>query len=727
MFDLVPSEVDMTHVKRLRGPFLVIAVVILASIGITYYMGRIVIRGHEEITRRHEDVARLREVQRTVVEAETGQRGYLLTENISYLAPYTAAKARITAELKALQGFEEVQIHELERQIDLKLEELAATLAAHDRNGGLPASLQIVNTNQGQLTMRSIRELTDAMAARAEADTATRLRQIDQLGMFRTLVFALCGLVCLTFVLWAYRRIRREAEHSTALTAMHLHQKRILSVALTSIGDAVIMTDQEGRITLMNKVAEELTGWSFAEASRQECSKVFHIINERSRLPVESPVTKVLRTGAIVGLANHTLLVRRDGTEISIDDSGAPIKDEHGNVYGVVLIFRDFSEHRRSEQILLRAMEEAEAANIAKDNFLATLSHELRTPLTPVVVTLSNLESDPELPAHLQDDIQLMRRNLELEARLIDDLLDLTRIVKGKLPLNLEVANVHELLSSVEEMYHSEIHARNLRVTLKLEAAEHYALVDSARLQQVFWNILKNATKFSPKGGRIDITSGIRDAHIEISFVDEGIGMSPEMLQRLFRPFEQGAEEAVRRYGGLGLGMAISKALIEAQQGTINAQSDGVNRGSKFVVTLPWAHPAETPMPVNAPVPRPSGKLNILLVEDHPDTANAMTRLLTGAGHQVKSASTVAGGKGAIEAGGFDMLLCDVGLPDGTGLDLIAVLRKKGSIPAIALTGFGMEADVKQCLQAGFNSHLTKPLNLQRLFEEIDRLTAASN
>ena len=443
----------------------------------------------------------------------------------------------------------------------------------------------------------------------------------------------------------------------------------------------------------------------------------------RSRARVE----KVIREGIIVGLANHTLLIRRDGVEIPIDDSGAPIRSGDGALRGVVLVFRDFSEQRHAERALRMAMEEAEAANVAKDNFLATLSHELRTPLTPVVMTLAGWTQEAEPPERWREDVEMMQRNLELEARLIDDLLDLTRIVRGKLSLNATVADVNELVESAARMYQSEIQAKGLRLSLDLKATRRHAYVDPARLQQVFLNVLKNATKFTAEGGDIEVRTENTDGTVRVSIRDTGVGMTEEMQSRLFRPFEQGTDEVVRRYGGLGLGMAISKALMEAQGGSISAQSDGPGRGSTFNVGIPTVEPLEANREQMRAtnIPEAARSYRILLVEDHVDTARALCRLLERGGHEMTLAHTMGDALDELETGGFDLILSDIGLPDGTGLDLIRRVRTISDLPAVALSGFGMEEDVLTCREAGFNEHLTKPINFHRLEQIILRLTQA--
>jgi signal transduction histidine kinase/ActR/RegA family two-component response regulator len=385
---------------------------------------------------------------------------------------------------------------------------------------------------------------------------------------------------------------------------------------------------------------------------------------------------------------------------------------------------------RQSSRML---RERAETAGIAKDNFIATLSHELRTPLTPVLATLGAWERLPEFPDALRDDLEMVRRNVDLEARLIDDLLDLTRVAHGKLALNVEVLDARKLLESVVTMYRSEINAKQIDLVLGPQDERRYVLADPGRLQQAFWNLLKNAVKFSPERGRIEVSTRIDvPGQIQIMVRDEGIGIAPEMLARLFTPFEQESVDAIRHYGGLGLGLSITRKLIEAQGGSIAAQSEGKYRGATFVITLPCV---EAPDEVGefagnsgdgASVERRC--LRVLLVEDHVDTARVLARLLRRTGHEVTTAHSVADAVGALTAAPFDVLVSDIGLPDGTGLDLIRQVRGQHglTLPAVALTGFGMEEDLARCREAGFDAHLTKPVNLVKLEETVQRVAAGA-
>jgi signal transduction histidine kinase len=375
---------------------------------------------------------------------------------------------------------------------------------------------------------------------------------------------------------------------------------------------------------------------------------------------------------------------------------------------------------------LARAKEEAEAANMAKDNFLASLSHELRTPLTPVLATLSSWEARRSFPKELSEDLAMVRRNVDLEARLIDDLLDLTRIAKGKITLNPEVLNVQKALDAVIAMYLSDIRGKRIRLTVRPLPGDCFARCDPGRLQQAFWNVLKNAVKFTPEGGKIDIAA-LNDGQgrVRVVITDTGIGISKPMLTRLFQPFEQ---ETAGHYGGLGLGLAITKRLLEAQHGTIEARSEGSGKGSSFTITLPCEDPPLVSSSGHAERREferlsSDGSYRVLLIEDHPDTARVLGRLLGGNGHTVTTVHSIAEALTVLRHQDFDILVSDIGLPDGTGIELIEAVRGElqKQTPAIALTGFGMEEDVRRTLQAGFTEHLTKPVNLARLEQTIQR------
>jgi PAS domain S-box-containing protein len=380
-----------------------------------------------------------------------------------------------------------------------------------------------------------------------------------------------------------------------------------------------------------------------------------------------------------------------------------------------------------------QAREESEAANRAKDRFLAVLSHELRTPLTPVLAEVSAMLDDPDTPEAVRPVLEMTRRNVELEARLIDDLLDLNRIIQGKLRLNREVVDAHRLILEALEICRGGIDDAGHRVEVALQATRPHVLADAARLQQVIWNLIKNAVKFTPKSGFISIRSRDVGDRLHIEVADTGVGIERDVLHRIFDAFEQGGSSVTQQFGGLGLGLAISRSLAEAHGGRLLADSPGKNEGATFSLELPAvdAPPPRLeagPQVVGESTPSPAASLRILLVEDNVDTLRVMARLLGRRGHRVTTAEGVVDGLRAAGGAEFDLLISDLGLPDGSGLDLIRRLRESrpglAPIPGIALSGFGMDDDLRRSREAGFLEHLVKPVDFHGLESAIHRIVS---
>ncbi|MDP9098434.1 MAG: ATP-binding protein, partial [Verrucomicrobiota bacterium] len=397
---------------------------------------------------------------------------------------------------------------------------------------------------------------------------------------------------------------------------------------------------------------------------------------------------------------------------------------------GVVIFRADVTERKNVEMELARTKQEAEEANRAKDRFLAMLSHELRTPLTPVLMTIASLQREPDLSDDIRGDLEVLRRNVELEALLIDDLLDLTRIAHGKLELHNDAVDLHATIEHALTISAGDLTGKNIRVTRRLEAREHHCWGDPARLQQVFWNLVKNSAKFTPDEGHLEISTRNMEAHqIVIEITDTGIGIDPKLLPRIFDAFEQGGAVITGKYGGLGLGLAISKRVVDLHHGRIEARSDGPGRGASFTVML---NAMETSM-LEGPVlflesePPRIKHLQILFVEDHEDTARVLGRILRNAGFDVSHAGTVAEARALAASERFDLLISDLGLPDGSGLELMRALRDAQGIKGIALSGFGTDEDVAASSAAGFAAHLTKPVDWDRLRAEIERIRPVEN
>jgi signal transduction histidine kinase len=377
-------------------------------------------------------------------------------------------------------------------------------------------------------------------------------------------------------------------------------------------------------------------------------------------------------------------------------------------------------ELRSAREEARRAKEEAERANGAKDSFLANLSHELRTPLTPVLLCVAALEHEPAIEPQFREQFGMMRRNIELEARLIDDLLDATSVSHGKFRVSVSGAvDVHSLLIHTEQIVRSDASVKPVQLHLILGAGEHHVAGDAARLQQVFWNLLKNAIKFTPAGGRITVcTSNPGRGQLVLTVTDTGIGIAPQTLPVIFRAFEQGKIAGSKGFSGMGVGLSISKAIVELHGGTISAESAGPDHGAVFTVNLSTVPPPLITKMLATQCAPPHRELHrLLVVEDHEPTLTVLAGLLRRQGHDVSTANSIKSALLMASSRTFDCVVSDLGLPDGDGTDLMRQLASDHGLRGIAVSGYGMEQDFVRTEQAGFFAHLVKPIN----FEELDR------
>lgn len=356
-----------------------------------------------------------------------------------------------------------------------------------------------------------------------------------------------------------------------------------------------------------------------------------------------------------------------------------------------------------------------------KDQFMAVLSHELRTPLAPILTAVDLLRRVPRLDTDTHALIEMIGRNTSLEARLIDDLLDTTRIEQGRMTLERGLIDLEVVLTQAAEVCRSDMEAGKVALTVDSAGGPFFVHADPVRLQQVFWNLLRNAIMFSRAGGEVLIRCRREDdASVVIEVSDGGVGIDAGLLPSLFTPFRQGDEDQVREFGGLGLGLSICKTIVEPHGGTIAAKSDGRGKGATFTVGMPLlvgVRPAPADIETTSTdSDSPTGRLRILLVEDHADGGLAMSQLLKADGHAVDWVRDLAGGLDLARRQPFDLLISDLGPPDGSGLDLMRTLRHQGStLPGFSLSGYGQEQDVTQSREAGFTRHLTKPANFHAL------------
>jgi PAS domain S-box-containing protein len=494
---------------------------------------------------------------------------------------------------------------------------------------------------------------------------------------------------------------------------------------LDSLRDyAVIQLDRQGRIRSWNRAAREIFGHESDAVLDAPAALLFTPEDCAAGVP-QAELQDALRDGK----ANRDRwMMRSDGTRLWAEGVVTPLHTGGGAPAGFCKIVHDATAAYEAAAALRAAKEEAEHANLAKNRFLAVLSHELRTPLTPIASATHVLERYAAVPAKYRGLLAMIQRNVALEARLIDDLLDLTAISAGKVVLKRAPVDMHHLVQRVLEMVAETIRDKRLHVRLELAAPIAVVEADEARMQQVLWNIMRNAVKFTPEAGHILIRSDCDDAHFTLSCSDNGIGIDAAALPRIFTAFEQADGEVFRRFGGLGLGLAIARGLVAEHAGQLTAHSDGRGRGATFTLQLPCLAaaglaPQAADALAAAPPALPSHQTcRLLLVEDNMDTADALALSLEGFGYSVTLAMTVAEALAAARKAHFDVAVTDIGLPDGSGIELGRHLR--GSVPVIALSGYGSAQDVERSELAGFRGHLIKPADPAAVHSMVQKVLA---
>jgi PAS domain S-box-containing protein len=496
-----------------------------------------------------------------------------------------------------------------------------------------------------------------------------------------------------------------------------------LAATLASIGDGVIATDEQGRVRFMNSLGEQLTGWTQTDTLGTDVQEVFHIVERQTRQPVTNPALDALQKQESTSLPPDTILISKTGVESHINDSAAPIRDASGQIVGSVLVFRDVTDRCRLEEQLRQARDDAEEASRTKDQFIAVMSHELRTPLAPVLTAVEMMETAPGFTADQRALIGLIRRNVQLEARLIDDLLDVNMIIRGKLQLQLETIDLNEMVRCSIRICESAIFANQLRLTATLDAKDRWVRADATRLQQILWNLLRNAAKFTPSGGAISVrTENLADDRVSVVIRDTGVGIEPEALTHIFDAFAQGNSGTTRQFGGLGLGLTIAQGLARMHGGTLTANSVGRGQGATFTLVLPTT--SVTKSTLDRQVAADAGQMpqeatKLLLVEDDADTRELLAKIFRMHGYCVRVADSVGSALQAADSEPFDLLVSDLDLPDGSGMTLMTQLSAKQPIRGIILSGHGTEDDIRRTKVAGFAVHLTKPVPTKTLLQAV--------
>lgn len=515
----------------------------------------------------------------------------------------------------------------------------------------------------------------------------------------------------------------RSAQRRAELQAQEaLRQREQLHTTLSCIGDGVIVTDARGILTMLNPVAESWTGHSAAEAVGRPLDDVFCIQHEQSGEPMESPMGQALRDGAVVGRTGHTVLVANDGSRRPIEVSAAPIRDAQRTIVGVVLTFHDVTERRLGEQALREA-------DRRKDEFLAILAHELRNPLAPIRSSLDLLRSADVDSAVAAQATDIMDRQVHHLVRLVDDLLDVSRIMRGKITLRLETADLRAVVSAAVETAKVFLDAGGHELTVTLPPDPILLTIDPVRISQVVNNLLTNAAKYTEPGGRIWLSAERAGDEAVVRVRDTGVGISADMLPRVFDLFTQADTSASRSQGGLGIGLTLVRSLVELHGGCVDVSSGGPGQGSEFVVRLPICLPVQTGgEPPAAPASEavlPAARRRALVVDDNRDAANTLATLLRLQGHEVQVAYD---GRAALEAVQNELPDCvflDIGMPEMDGLEVARRIRSShgGAAPTlVAVSGWGQEEDRRRTFEAGFDHHLIKPVHP----DDVGRLLAAA-
>lgn len=480
---------------------------------------------------------------------------------------------------------------------------------------------------------------------------------------------------------------------------------------------AIFSYNQDKIITSWNPGVRKVLGYEQDEFVGQQINMIFGEIDRRNGIP-EQEIQRAIQDGFSI---TEGIRVRKNGRPFWGSGMVRPLLSERGKVEGFIKVLQDLTGRRQLEESLEQAKRSAEEANRAKDEFIAVLSHELRSPLTPIMIALDGLDFEVQSDnAKMFTD--MIRRNLDLELRLIDDLLDVTRIARGKLAMKLETFNAHKKINETIDILRSDIDQKHLVLRSDLRASESTILADPARFQQIIWNLLRNAIKFTPDHGIITIESNNDEGQIIVKVSDTGIGMESETVDRIFRPFTQGMPNIARKYGGLGLGLTIARALTETFAGKLSAWSAGAGKGTTFTVELPVAILTQA----SSSLPMTNGHIHkhidarLLLIDDHPDALSALSGLLRQRAYTVDSAENLHKAVDLVNRNEYDLILCDIQLEGESGWDLIPLLPRQ--VPAIAVSALGTPSNIETSMRVGFRDHIIKPFRLNELDAKIQDL-----
>jgi signal transduction histidine kinase/ActR/RegA family two-component response regulator len=521
-------------------------------------------------------------------------------------------------------------------------------------------------------------------------------------------------------------RLREIASELTALERRQRALQRLTSLLAENAPVAIAQLTPELQYAMVNPIYLHLMRAQTGEADLEMIGKKLTEHLWKTDAQAQEALS-LIGHGLPVKMPAQTSVARVTGRVTYWDWTLWPVKDESSATESVLLLGAEVTERIQAEQKLESARSELEKSNHAKDLFLATLSHELRTPLTPILGwarIMQDYQADGTITVQ---GLQAIERNARLQAQLVDDLLDLSRITMGKIELARAPVDLNEIVRRALETVQYRIESQELDVRLELRAESLLVNGDATRLEQVIWNLLTNAVKFTPSGGQITIRSRLAGNECQIEVSDNGIGIEPHILPLLFEPFKQGDSSITRRHGGLGIGLAIAHSLVQMHGGRISARSAGAGQGASFTVALPnYQRAPVTPAATTDDVrPLRLDGLKVLVLEDAADTRELLGIVLQAHGCQVELTESVPEAWKAAMERKPDVILSDIGLPDADGYEFARQLRRTPGferVPMIALTGYAMDADRQKAHENGFDRHLPKPIDPEVLVQVISEL-----
>ena len=716
-------------------------------------------------THTYDLISRAHALLSEIKDAETSQRGYSLTGNKALLEPYLAARRGVSGRLEILRertllNTARVRVDTLVPLVEAKFAEMAQTIELrHQRD--VIAMLAGSDSGKNLRLMDSIRaelngyiQIEEGVLAEQEAGFQSSMRQLFVLIVTASLF---TFLLALSFAFLVYREtqhrlnnllhvetqrlldVQEQTNRQLQQTNFTLHvSEQKLAITLNSIGDAVIATDAQGRVTLMNPLAERLTGWTRVAAFNRSVEEIFHIISQATRLPSVVPVKDTLAHGTVQGLANHTILIAHDGSECDIADSCSPIRDLDNRIVGAVLVFRDVTERQRLDEALQAknvelesARSVADKANLAKSDFLSSMSHELRTPLSAILGFAQLMESgSPPLTVSQKRSINEILKAGWYLLDLINEILDLALIESGKLSLSMEPIALADVMRECQTMIEPQAQKQGISVVFPRFDIPFFVTADRTRMKQIFINLLSNAIKYNVAGGSVTVDCvAITPRRLRVSVKDTGAGLPPEKLAQLFQPFNRLGKE-VEGEEGTGIGLVVCKRLIELMGGVIGMEST-VGKGSEFWIELdvtaaPQAiHGMAISTPVASAQVQGDAQLSTLLyVEDNPANLMLVEDLITRRPDiRLLSARDGISGIEMAHAAKPDVILMDINLPGINGMEALQILSQDlatAHIPVIALSANAMPRDIEKGLDAGFFRYLTKPIRVNEFMDTLD-------